>query len=150
FDYPAWWELGSSLARLWQRGLALAGLQVSVGLVLAVDALYFLGQRSLLARVGGFLCLYPFLFLTGGSVMQWPLAVWRQEDSIRSVVKKSFLLLLDNLSYLFFFGLILAVAGYLCWRTMIGLVLLWAGMAAFLQTAALRELLPKYSLLPVE
>jgi hypothetical protein len=150
FDYPAWWEIGTSLARLWQRGLALAGLQVSISLVLAVDALYFLGQNSMLARLGGFLCLYPLLFWVGAALIQWPLAVWRQDDPIRAVVRKSFLLLLDNLGYLFLFSVILAAASYVCWRTVIGLVLAWAGLAAFLQTAALRELLPKYELLPVE
>src|SRR5712692_8233218 len=41
-DDPDWWELPVSVARLWRRGMTLAGLQAIVSLVLAVDALYFL------------------------------------------------------------------------------------------------------------
>jgi uncharacterized membrane protein YesL len=146
-EEPSWWEFLSRLPLLWRRGLSLAALQVAVSLVLAMDACFFLGQSPLLLRLVGMLFAYPLLFWWGASLLQWPLAVERAEDSMRNVIKKSFLLLLDNLGYLSSLAVVLLALTFLCAVTRIGLMLAWMGVGAFLQTAAFRELLPKYGLL---
>ncbi len=149
-DDPRWWELLSAVPRLWRRGLDLAALQVLVLIVLAVDAFYFLGQSSLLLRVVGVAFLYPLLFWCGAALLQWPLAAERPGDPVTLIVKKSLLLLLDNLGYLVAVTTAVLALSALCFATRIGLTLAWAGVLAFVQTAALRELLPKYGLLAPE
>jgi uncharacterized membrane protein YesL len=151
-DAPDWWDLLRCVPRLWRRGLALAGLQVAVSLVLALDALYFLSQQPMLMKLVGMLFLYPTLFWWGASLLQWPLAVDRAGDSVRLIIKKSFLLLLDNLTYMVLLASVLSVFTALCVTTRIGLLFMtftWAGIGAFLQSAALIELLPKYGILSV-
>jgi hypothetical protein len=143
---PDWWELWSRLPLLWQRGLALAGMQVTVSLVLGMDACFFLSQAPLLLRLVGMLFVYPLLFWWGASLLQWPLAAERPIDSLRTIIKKSFLLLLDNLGFLSALAVALLLWTVVCGVTRIGLVLAWVGVGAFLQTAAFRHLLPKYGL----
>lgn len=149
-DDPRWWELPASAALLWRRGLALAGMQVGVALVLAVDAFFFLRQPGALLRFLGILFIYPFLIWASAALLQWPLAAERPGETVPAVVKKSLLLLLDNLGYVAVIAVMVAALTALCLATRIGLTLAWAGMLAFVQTAALRELLPKYGLLPRE
>ncbi len=148
-DDPYWWELLSSVGREWQRGLSLAALQVTVSVVLLMDALFFFGQERFGWRLVGLLFLYPLLFWLGAMLLQWPLAVER-DGPVREVVKKSLLLLLDNLGFVVVMALALAGFTLLCRFTLIGLVLAWAGTAAMIGTAAVRELLPKYERLPVD
>jgi uncharacterized membrane protein YesL len=149
-DDPDWRDLPVSVARLWQRGLGLAGLQVIVSLILLVDALFFLWQRAAPLHWLGAAFIYPILFWWSAALLQWPLAVERPAEPLLQVVKKSFLLILDNLGYAATLAavVLLLTAFCLAWPIgWIGLTLAWAGILAFIQTAALRELLPKYGLL---
>jgi uncharacterized membrane protein YesL len=147
-DEPYWWELLTNVPRLWRRGLALACLHGAVTLVLLVDAAYFLAQEKALWRPVGMLFLYPLLFWWASALLQWPLAVARTEESLWQIVKKSALLLLDNLGYMTVLASVIALITVVCLVTQIGFIFFWAGAIAFLQTTALRELLPKYALLP--
>jgi uncharacterized membrane protein YesL len=149
-DVP-WWRWLSGVAEVWQRGLTLAAVQVAVGLILTVDALYFIGQASRLMHLIGIAFLYPLFFWLGAVLIQWPLAVERPAEPLLLILKKSLLLFLDNLGYMTLIGGTVAAITVLCVSVrMVGLVLAWAGTLAFVQTAALRELLPKYDLLPPE
>jgi hypothetical protein len=150
-DDPEWWDLPVSVTRLWRRGLALAGLQVIVSLVFVVDALYFLRQGAAPLRWLGAAFIYPLLFWWSAALIQWPLAAERPAEPLLQVVKKSFLLLLDNLGYTAALTAVVLTLTAFCFYPPIGwivLTLAWAGTGAFIQTAALRELLPKYGLLP--
>jgi hypothetical protein len=143
-DDPSWWELFSAIPRLWRRGLTLALVQGVVTLVLIVDAGFFLAQEKALWRPVGMLFLYPLLFWWISGLLQWPLAMQRVEEPIWQVIKKSALLLIDNLAFVAMLAVILTLLLAICLVTRIGLVLAWAGVLAFIQTAALLELLPKY------
>jgi hypothetical protein len=153
-DEPGWREIAPAIGALWRRGLGLAAVQISASLVMLVDGIFFLSQKSALLRLCGAGFIYPLLFWWGASLLQWPLAVDRPQDSLWLIVKKSFLLFLDNLTYMCLFGAGVLLATLLCLYTRVGLIVLtlgWAGTLAFLQTAIYRELLPKYGLLvPVE
>jgi hypothetical protein len=148
-DEPAWRELTAALAALWPRGLWLAALQVGSTVVMFVDGVFFMSQRASVLRLCGVAFVYPLLFWWGSCLLQWPLAVERPEDSLWVVVKKSFLLFLDNLTFVCLFGTLVLLT-VLSLKTRVGLLavsLVGAGTFAFLQTALLRELLPKYGVL---
>jgi hypothetical protein len=94
------------------------------------------------------LFLYPLLFWWISGLLQWPLAMQRVEEPIWQIIKKSALLLIDNLAFVAMLTVILSLLLAVCLVTRIGFVLAWAGVLAFIQTAALLELLPKYGPLP--
>ena len=147
---PYWWELATAVGKLWRRGLTLAAVQIAVSLVLLVDGVFFLAQAAPLLRLCGAVFIYPLLFWWGACLLQWPLSVESPEDRLWQVIKKSFLLFLDNLIYMCLFSGAIMLLTFVCVQTTIGrfvLTLAWAGTLAFLQTAAFRELLPKYGLL---
>jgi hypothetical protein len=152
---PALTDLFREARRHALPGLALAASQVIVGQVLLVDMLFFLSLPAPMFRWLGLLFFYPLIFWGLTVQYQWPLLaeVGETERPVRAAltaVKKSALLVLDNL----LFSLGLGVCGLLftliCGLTAVGAVLLWAGSLAFLYTVALRELLRKYGLLPPE
>jgi hypothetical protein len=147
-DDPSWCEIWSAVGRLWRRGLTLAAIQIGATVVMCVDGAFFLSQRSTMLRLCGIAFVYPLLFWWGACLLQWPLAVERPDDAPWLVIKKSFLLVLDNLTYCCLFGSTVLLITLACVSTQLGtvaLVLAWAGTLAFLQTAIFRELLRKYT-----
>lgn len=129
------------------RSIRLAALHGAVGVILAGDSLFFITQKSPAAVVLGALLGYAALFWGLMMLYAWPLLV-EQETGVRAIVRKSALLVLDNLGYTVGVGLImLALTGAL-WISVVGGVVLWAGATAMLLTQATRELLRKYHVLP--
>src|SRR5262249_49430583 len=119
-DDPCWWEMALAVGRLWQRGLSLAALQVFASVGMVVDGIFFLSQRWPVLRLCGAGFVYPLLFCWGACLLQWPLAVERPCDSLWLLVKKSFLLFLDNLTYSCLFGASVLLVTFLGFKTRIG------------------------------
>ena len=78
---------------------------------------------------------------------QWPLLV-EQEIPTRRIVRKSALLALDNAPFTLALFALAGVLTAALWFSVVGAVLLWAGVLAMLTTQATRELLRKYDVLP--
>lgn len=128
-------------------GAGLAALQAGVGLLLFVDLLFFAASPLVLLKVAAVLCAYALLLWGLMLPYQWPLLVEGAGPPLK-VVKKSFLLVLDNFPFSVDIALGSLLFTFLCAATTVGLVLLWPGVLAFLHTVALRELLRKYGVLP--
>jgi hypothetical protein len=129
--------------------VALAALQTGLVLLLWVDLLFF-GASPLLPLKGlAALCFYALLLWGLMLPYQWPLLVEGAGSPLR-VVKKSFLLVLDNLPFTIGVALLTLLFSLLCAITTVGMVLLWTGSLAFFHTVATRALLRKYGLLPAE
>jgi uncharacterized membrane protein YesL len=144
---PDLFDLGWGYRAALGRSLRLAGVQMLVGMVLAGDALFFLtrGQPVVvgLGAIFGYLCLFWCLM----SLYAWPLLAEDETGRVRSVLRKSALLVLDNFPYTLLLALFLLVLSVLLWGTVIGGAILWAGSMAMFQTQATRELLRKYGVL---
>lgn len=129
------------------RSLCLAGIQTLIGMVLAGDAFFFVTRGNPivvgLGAIFGYLCVFWALM----SLYAWPLLAEDESASVKSILRKSGLLVLDNFPYTLLLGLVLLVLTAVLWATVIGGVLLWAGALAMFQTQATRELLRKYGVL---
>lgn len=129
------------------RSLALAAVQVYGALLLAGNAYFYIAQGTLPLVILGASMGYLVLFWVAMALYQWPLLA-EQEISVGRVVKKSALLVLDNLPYTLALLAVVLVLTLVLWISVIGAVLLWSGALAMLTTQATRELLRKYDVLP--
>jgi uncharacterized membrane protein YesL len=77
------------LRRHWRRATALGGPALALGVVLGVDALYFLGQPAAALRVVGWLFALAVLLWAAVLLMFWPLLVAR-EVGWRRLLRESF------------------------------------------------------------
>jgi uncharacterized membrane protein YesL len=127
--------------------LGLAALQGALTLVLVADLVFcFTSGRPALAVVA-VVFLYGLLYWLLMLLYQWPLFA-EQEISPRAVLRKSALLALDNFFPSLGFGGACFVLALLSWGFLLPALILWPGVTAFVQTRALRALLPRYGLLP--
>lgn len=127
--------------------LALGAVQVFGTALLAGNCAFYLAQRTLPFLVLGVSMAYAALFWLAMALYQWPLLL-EQEIPVRRVVKKSALLVLDNVPYTLGLLLVCALLTAALAASIIGAILLWAGALAMLTTQSTRELLRKYDLLP--
>ena len=90
---------------------------------------------------------YLALFWLAMILYQWPLLA-EQSIPTRQIIRKSALLVLDNAPFTLGVLALVAVLTVALWFSVVGAVLLWAGVLAMLTTQATRELLRKYDVLP--
>ena len=131
--------------------LALTDLVVTV--VILVDVAFFFGRMGpkgglhspLLVVIGVFLVYILLAWLTM-MLYHFPILIW-QKSSTTAVLKRGFLLTVDNPT--FTIGLLFAIIllTILCVVTVIGMAVLFMGAAAILTTNALRELFIKYKMI---
>ncbi len=137
------WGFGSAF----RRCLGLALIQAIGSVVLASNLWFYLSTGHVALAVIGSLFGYGLLLWMMMCAYQWPLLV-EQDLAPWASVRKSALLILDNPGFSLGFGLVLLLTSALCWFTIVGGVVLWAGTVSILATQAVRELLRKYGLLP--
>jgi uncharacterized membrane protein YesL len=128
------------------RSVGLGAWQALGAVVLAGNCYFYLLQRGPVLVVIGAVFGYLLGYWLLACLYQWPLLV-EQELSPPAAIKKSALLVLDNFPYTLGLGLVVALLTVLCWVTVLGGVLFWAGTAAMFLTQGTRELLRKYGVL---
>ena len=84
------------LRQHWRRATAIGGPALLLGLMLGVDALYFLGQPSLLLMAIGWLFASAFLLWSALMLMFWPTLVAR-DVGWRRLLRESFWLTMATL-----------------------------------------------------
>lgn len=144
---PELFDLAWGFRHALGRSLRLAAVQAAVTVVLVANAGFYLGQRYPVLTVLGAIFGYVLCFWAMAMLYQWPLLA-EQEIPVRSLLKKSALLVLDNFPYSLLLGILLLVLTVLLWGFVIPGVILWGGLSAMLLTQATRELLRKYDVLP--
>lgn len=143
---PELFDLAWGFRGGFRRALGLGSLQALGVLLLAGNCYFYLLQRLPVLVVVGAAFGYLLAFWGLASLYQWPLLV-EQELTPVAAVKKSALLVLDNFFFTLAVGVMALLLTAICWVTMLGGVLLWAGMTAMLLTQVTRELLRKYGVL---
>jgi uncharacterized membrane protein YesL len=145
-EEPELFDLAWGFRTAPRRCIALGGIQVSAFFVLIGNCVFYLSHTKpvfvvLGATVGYLTCFWLLMCL-----YQWPLLVELDQPPL-TVIKKSGLLVLDNLPYSFAVGFLLFAISLVLWLTVIGGALLWAGAVSMIATQATRELLRKYGVL---
>ncbi len=139
------WGFRSAL----RRAMGLSFTQLVVTSVLAADCLFLAAQRSVALMVLGVVFGYLSLYWLLAGLYQWPLLA-ELEIGVLAVLRKSALLVLDNLVFTVVIGLFAIILTIVCWGFLLPALILWPATMAFLQTYALRALLRRYGLLPPE
>ena len=139
------WGFKDCLASSWALGLA----QVFVTLLIVVNSWFYLTRGVLVLKLLGILFAYVLLLWGLSAVYHFPVLVEQRPGALK-VLKRGVLLMLDNIAFTggVFFVIILLTC--FCTITLLGLPLLYVGMASILQTRALRALFVKYELLKPE
>jgi uncharacterized membrane protein YesL len=88
----------TGLREHWRRATAIGGPVMLLGLVLGVDALYFLGQPTVSLKAVGWLFASAFLIWAAVALMFWPLLVARGGDW-RRLLRESFWLTMATLPW---------------------------------------------------
>jgi len=122
---------------------------VFVTLLIVVNSWFYLTRGVLALKLLGILFAYVLLLWGLSAVYHFPVLVEQRPGALK-VLKRGVLLMLDNIAFTagVFFVIILLTC--FCTITLLGLPLLYVGMASILQTRALRALFVKYELLEPE
>ena len=88
----------TGLREHWRRATVIGGPVMLLGLVLGVDALYFLGQPSLPLQAIGWLFASAFVLWSAVALMFWPVLVARGGDW-RRLLRESFWLTMATLPW---------------------------------------------------
>jgi len=143
---PELFDLAWGFRSGFRRALGLGALQAFGVLLLAGNCYFYLAQRLPVLVVVGAAFGYLLAFWGLACLYQWPLLV-EQELTPLAAAKKSALLVLDNFLFTLAVGVVVLLLTVVCWATVLGGALLWAGMTAMLLTQLTRELLRKYGVL---
>lgn len=146
-EEPELFDLSWGFRHALGRSMGLAGVQVFGAVLLLGNGAFYLSQRSLPFLVLGVSMGYLALFWLAAALYQWPLLI-EQQLSVSRTVKKSALLVLDNVPFTAALTLVVLALTAVLWVSVVGAVLVWGGALAMLTTQATRELLRKYELLP--
>lgn len=143
---PELFDLAWGFRHALGRSVGLGALQAVGGLLLVGNCYFYVLQQWPVLVVLGAVFGYLLLFWLLACLYQWPLLL-EQELSPVAAIKKSALLVLDNFPYTLGLGIVLVLLTVICWATVLGGAVLWAGMSAMFLTQATRELLRKYGVL---
>jgi uncharacterized membrane protein YesL len=133
------------LASSWALGFA----QLLMTLVIVVNAWYYLTRGSPAVKLVGIVFVYAFVLWVMSALYHYPILV-EQRSGVLKILKRGVLLAMDNFAFTAGVLFVIILLACLCSVTVIGLALLYMGMASILQTRALRALFVKYELLPPE
>lgn len=148
-DDPSPLDLFRGAREYWGSAVLLSLGQAAITSLIAVNAWFYLTRGNMVVKGLGMLFLYAMLVWLMSALYHFPILV-EQRPGILKLLKRGFLITLDNPGFtaFVFFAIILLTcfsAGIL-----LGLPLLYMGLASVIQTRALRALFVKYELLPPE
>ncbi|MCS6950071.1 MAG: hypothetical protein RMM06_09500 [Armatimonadota bacterium] len=139
------------------KTLALSLIQTFVTLVITFNMILYLMSNVLLLRVFGVVVLYLLLLWFTAMLYQYPLLVEHlfgayvaeqtRASWLRRVLRRSLLLTIGNLPFSAGMFAIVAVWVLLCFLTLFGLVLLYAGVTALAAVHWTRALLINYGVI---
>lgn len=148
-DDPSPLDLFRGAKEYWGRAVLLSLSQAVITMLIAVNAWFYLTRGSIAIKALGMLFLYAMVVWLMSVLYHFPILI-EQRPGLLKLLKRAFLLTFDNPAFtgFVFFAIILLTcfsAGIL-----LGLPLLYMGLASVIQTRALRALFVKYELLPPE
>lgn len=123
--------------------------QLFITLMLVANAVFYLLRPGIGWKVLGVLVVYAFILWAMSMLYHYPVLI-EQKPGVLKILKRGFLLTLDNVA--FTLGVFFVIILLTCFTavTLLGLPLLYLGMASILQTRLLRGVFVKYDMLPPE
>ena len=129
----------------WVRCAKLGAAQATIWMLLVGDVAFFLAQQQTLYGIIAVVFLYLLAFWSLAAMYQWPLLA-HLEDGVGAIIRKSLLLVLDNILFSVVVGVVCLLLSLILVVTAAGALVLLGGVLAMLTTQAARELLRRYEI----
>lgn len=134
FLFPAW-KLGS--------------LQILITMLLVIVIWFYFTHGGIVFKIAGIAFSYLMLFWMLSSIYHFPVLI-EQRPGVVIVIKRGFLLLMDNVGFTVSFFFVIILFACICTATFVGLALLYLGVFSMLTTRMTRVLFQKYGLIEPE
>ena len=129
----------------WSLGFA----QTLITVLILANAWFYLTRGGMALKAVGILVIYVLILWALSAVYHFPVLI-EQRPGVMKILKRGFLLGLDNLAFTLGIIFVIILLTCLCVATLLGLPLIYIGMLSILETRALRAVFVKYDLLPPE
>ncbi len=146
-DDPTPLDLFRGAREHWGRAVLLSFSQVAITLLIAVNAWFYLSHGNMIVKGLGMLFLYGMLIWMMSALYHFPVLI-EQRPSTFKLLKRGFLLALDNPSFTGFVLFAIILLTCLSAGLMVPMVILYMGLSSVILTRATRALFVKYDLLP--
>ncbi|MHB0999307.1 MAG: YesL family protein [Armatimonadota bacterium] len=137
-------------ARLYMKSSWMLGLvQVFISSIFLVNIWFYFTHGGTVFQVIGVVFLYLLFFWMSSTMYHFPVLIEQQPGTF-TIIKRGFLLMLDNIVFtgIVFFVIILLTC--LCLATFAGIPLLYLGLVSMISTRSFRAILIRYEMLPPE
>lgn len=148
-DDPTPLDLFRGAKEHWGRAVLLAFTQVTITALIVLNAWFYLTQGNVIVKGLGMVFLYALLIWLMSALYHYAILI-EQRPSTLKLLKRGFLLTLDNPSFTGF--VLFAIILLTCFSIVIvvPMALLYMGLSSVILTRAVRALFVKYKLLPPE
>lgn len=154
FEHPAVIDTWNGIKLLFKPAIKLLAVDIVITIILVGDFIFFVSMCRHSHLLVVLAIIFGYLTIVWLSVLMYHLPVLIAQTKMESgvgvkiVIKKSFLLMLDNIGFTFGFLIVNIIFALLCIIPgLIGIALLYLSSSAFILNCALRELYVKYEII---
>lgn len=148
-DDPSPLDLFRGAREHWGRAVLLAFSQITITVLIGVNAWFYLTRGSMAIKALGMLFLYAMLVWLMSALYHFPILIEQRPGTLR-ILKRGILLALDNPAFTVFVAFAIILLTCFSIGIMLPMALLYMGLSSVVLTRALRALFVKYELLPPE
>jgi len=145
--FVEWKDFFYAFKKFFWRATALMLILAAAILVLAANFIFYSHIQNTAMRILSILWLYVIIFLGIMQTYMFPLLV-EQDTGIRKIIKRSFLLTIDNIGITLVIFLIVTALSIICILTGVGALLLMMGMKSLFDTRTFLTVMEKYEDVP--
>ena len=141
--FVGWKDFFYAFKKFFWRASALALILIAIIAILVANFIFYFQIRSPFAKVVSILWLYVIIFLGIMQTYMFPLLI-EQDTGIKKIIKRSFLLTINNIGISLVIFLIVTALSIICILTGVGALLLMMGMKSFFDTRTFLSVMEKY------
>jgi len=136
----------NGIINYFKRGLSAFVFTTGIYIILVIDLIFFVqkGRENVIFLIIGILFIYLILFFSMMQIYFWGLLTVQKEERLMVIIKRSFLLTMDNIIFIFLLLLFLIILTVVLTITGVGLPLLFLVITGLLICNGTRFTLKKY------
>lgn len=138
-----WRDFFYAFKKFFWKAAALALILITAIAILLVNFIFYFQMYSTFIKVLSIVWLYVIIFLGIMQTYMFPLLI-EQDTGIKKIVKRSFLLSIDNIGITLVIFLIVTALLIICILTGVGALLVMMGMKSFFDTRTFLSVMEKY------
>lgn len=138
-----WRDFFYAFKKFFWKAVALALILITAIAILLANFIFYFQMHSTFIKVLSIVWLYVIIFLGIMQTYMFPLLI-EQDTGIKKIVKRSFLLSIDNIGITLVIFLIVTALLIICILTGVGALLVMMGMKSFFDTRTFLSVMEKY------